>query len=115
MVQLESWLPVLHHVLADGAARGLKSIVFCQAAQQTRLLAFLLARAPAVGAVFEIHSRLSQSQRVRQLEAFKVRAERLEGGADGWAGRSIGEAACCAAATWEREDGTLTEWTWWCR
>jgi superfamily II DNA/RNA helicase len=72
VVSLDSWLPVLFQILSSNVAKGLKTILFLQAAQQTRLLAFMLSHAPALVSVFEIHSRLSQSQRVRQLEGFKV-------------------------------------------
>ncbi len=74
MVTVESWLPALFHMLAGNVAKGLKTIVFMQAAQQTKLLAYMLGNAPQLGAVFEIHSRLSQSQRIKQLDGFKARA-----------------------------------------
>ncbi len=72
VVSLDSWLPVLYHLLASNIAKRLKTILFCQAAQQTKLMAFMLSHAPQLVSVFEIHSRLSQTQRVRQLESFKV-------------------------------------------
>jgi ATP-dependent RNA helicase MSS116 len=73
VVTIETWLPVLLRMVLANAGKGLKTIVFIQAAQQTKLIAFLLGNASHVGEVFEIHSRLSQSQRIRQLEGFKAR------------------------------------------
>ena len=68
---LDSWLPTVYHILVDNMKRGLKTILFMQAAQETRLLAFLLGASPELAPVFEIHSRLSQSQRIKQLNNFK--------------------------------------------
>jgi superfamily II DNA/RNA helicase len=68
VVSFETWLPVLHHILAANIAKGEKTMVFVQAAKQARLLAFMLNRAPQLGAVFQIHSRLSQNERISQLE-----------------------------------------------
>lgn len=69
-VSIDSWLPVLYQMLQSNVSKSLKTILFMQAAQQTRLMAHIL-RAAFSGAVFEIHSRLSQSQRIKQLDGFK--------------------------------------------
>jgi len=70
-VTMENWMPVLYHMLMGNLSKGLKTILFMQAAQETRLIAFLLGHTPHKSKIFEIHSRLSQPQRVRQLDGFK--------------------------------------------
>merc|ERR1711991_418359 len=70
-VTLDNWLSVLFHIVWENFEAGLKTIVFMQAAQQTKLMALLLSSSPDLSNVFEIHSRLSQSQRIKQLELFK--------------------------------------------
>lgn len=70
VVTLDNWLPVLYSELAQTVARGQKTILFCQAAQETKLLALVLSCSTlfpggARPGLFEIHSRLSQPQRVK--------------------------------------------------
>jgi ATP-dependent RNA helicase MSS116 len=71
VVTIENWLPVLFNILKTNIQQGLKTILFLQAAQETRLIAYVLGKSPELGSVFEIHSRLSQSQRIKQLGLFK--------------------------------------------
>jgi ATP-dependent RNA helicase MSS116 len=79
VVSLDTWLPALYALLEETVAKKQKTILFLQAAQETRLLAFVLAFSRLYPGeeqpgLFEIHSRLSQPQRMRQLDGFRAAA-----------------------------------------
>lgn len=72
-VTSDQWLPRLLSQLQENAASNWKTLVFFQAAQQTRFAAFLLSHGDGnvLGPVYDIHSRMTQSKRTKHLDSFR--------------------------------------------